>query len=83
MSQDVRINALINQEKLKVVAVSPVEDINKWKAYQANIPTKWINGFDKRRFETKELYDIKAFPTIYLLDEKMKLFLKILVWNKF
>ena len=48
MSQDVRINALINQEKLKVVAVSPVEDINKWKAYQANIPTKWINGFDKK-----------------------------------
>ena len=49
MSQDVRINTLINQEKLKVVAVSPVEDINKWKAYQTNIPTKWINGFDKSR----------------------------------
>ncbi|CAM3766322.1 DUF5106 domain-containing protein [Elizabethkingia occulta] len=77
MSQDVRINTLINQEKLKVVAVSPVEDINKWKAYQANIPTKWINGFDKKGdLKQKELYDIKAFPTIYLLDEKNEVVLK-------
>ncbi|PUB28497.1 thioredoxin-like protein [Elizabethkingia sp. YR214] len=77
MSQDVRINTLINQEKLKVVAVSPVEDINKWKAYQVNIPTKWINGFDKKGdLKQKELYDIKAFPTIYLLDEKNEVVLK-------
>ncbi|AJW64729.1 hypothetical protein VO54_03298 [Elizabethkingia miricola] len=77
MSQDVRINTLISQAKLKVVAVSPVEDINKWKAYQVNIPAKWINGFDKKGdLKQKELYDIKAFPTIYLLDEKNEVVLK-------
>ncbi|KAF5308740.1 hypothetical protein FQR65_LT17982 [Abscondita terminalis] len=60
-----------------VVAVSPVEDFNKWKGLSGKYSGTWINWFDKKGdLKQKELYDIKAFPTIYLLDKNNKVILK-------
>ena len=41
------------------------------------IPSKWINGYDKElTVRNRELYDLKAMPTLYLLDKDKKVLLK-------
>ncbi|MDE5471717.1 DUF5106 domain-containing protein [Elizabethkingia meningoseptica] len=77
MKQDSRISTLVDNGKLQVIAICPVGELNVWQAYQKNIPNKWINGFDKKGDVTrKRLYDIKAFPTIFLIDGNNKVVLK-------
>lgn len=41
------------------------------------IPDTWINGYDKTGLvNDKQLYDLKALPTLYLLDREKKVILK-------
>ena len=63
--------------KLKVLAVYPDEDLEAWKNHFNDIPTSWINGYDKTLTVThQDLYDLKAIPTLYLLDKDKKVILK-------
>ena len=40
-------------------------------------PKEWINGYDKKLvIKEKNLYDLKAIPTLYLLDKDKKVLLK-------
>ncbi len=44
---------------------------------------RWINGYDKElTVLERELYDLKAMPTLYLLDKDKKVLLKDARWNK-
>ena len=62
---------------LTVLAISPDNDLEEWKADRPSIPAQWVYGYDKNReITTKKLYDIKAFPTLYLLDKDKKVILK-------
>jgi peroxiredoxin len=71
------ITDAISSGKLKVLAVYPDENLDAWKKRLADIPTTWINGYDKSlEVKTYELYDIKARPTLYLLDKDKKVILK-------
>ena len=68
---------LISEEKLKILALYASGDENIWKDYQARIPNKWINGIDRKvEILGKSLYDLKASPTIYLLDSNKQVLLK-------
>lgn len=62
---------------LAILNLYPDQDIDAWRANLPNMPTRWINAFDKEMEITrKRLYDIKAIPTIYLLDKEKKVILK-------
>jgi hypothetical protein len=77
IKQNSQLNILIDQRKLKIVVICPGKKIGVWKAYQNQIPNTWVNGFDKKRIlEQKELYDLKAFPTIYVIGADNKVILK-------
>lgn len=68
---------LINQKIVQAVAVYPFGDNKAWKGYQDKIPTNWINGYDQKQAVVyKELYDLKATPTIYLLNKDKRVLLK-------
>lgn len=68
---------LINQGVIKVLAVYPDEDLKEWYDYQPNMPENWINSYDKAlAMRDKELYDLRAIPTLYLLDENKTVLLK-------
>ena len=68
---------LFAQLKVQVVAIDPWGDRTKWKNYQSQLSDQWINGFDSEsRILSFNLYDLKASPTIYLLDENRKVLLK-------
>lgn len=71
------IKYLINEERLKLLAVYPDEDLTEWKNYLPEIPKQWINSYDKGTLlQNKEMYDLKAIPTVYLLDKDKKVILK-------
>ncbi|MFD1771933.1 DUF5106 domain-containing protein [Sphingobacterium suaedae] len=67
----------VDHGTLKVIAVSPVGDLRHWQAYQTNLPRKWVNGFDVSGTIVQErLFDLKMFPTFYLIDEGNHVVLK-------
>ncbi|QIH31555.1 DUF5106 domain-containing protein [Sphingobacterium sp. DR205] len=68
---------LFEQQQVQVLAIDPWGDRNKWKDYMPEISEKWINGFDSEsKILSFNLYDLKASPTIYLLDENKRVLLK-------
>ena len=72
-----QLTELFSQLQVQVVAVDPWGDRSKWKSYMPEISEKWINGFDSdSKILSFNLYDLKASPTIYLLDENKKVLLK-------
>lgn len=60
-----------------VLTVYPDADIDEWLLHLPQMPTNWVHSYDKGMAITKEkLYDIKAIPTLYLLDKDKKVVLK-------
>lgn len=50
-------------------------DIELWE--RSDYPEEWLNGYDKGEIiNNKKLYDLKAIPTIYLLDKNNEIILK-------
>lgn len=71
------VQDMISKKNLDIVAIYPYGDLGIWKGYQERIPVNWINGFDSRnQILERKLYDIRATPTIYLLDKDKKVLLK-------
>lgn len=71
------INQLIADKKLKVLAFYPDEELAEWKKYQSEFPAEWINGYDKAlTLKTENRYDLRAIPTLYLLDKNKMVILK-------
>lgn len=64
-------------KQVKILAFYPDEDREVWQNHQSEIPATWINSYDKElTVLTEELYDLKAMPTLYLLDKEKKVVLK-------
>lgn len=62
---------------LKILAFYPDEDISAWEMHKGEVPEKWINSYDKKQAVlTKRLYDLKAIPSLYLLDKDKTVILK-------
>lgn len=71
------LSEMIERGVMKVLAIYPDEDITAWLNYRHNIPTSWINSYDKQlRLRDEELYDLKAIPSLYLLDSGKRVMLK-------
>ena len=67
ISENDTIQQLINNQQLKVLAISPMADYESWMSHE--YPDNWICGFDKDMVIIKQqLYEIQRFPSIYLLD---------------
>ena len=71
------ITQAISTGNLKVLAVYPDKDIEMWKKYREEIPSTWINGYDRSlSVREKQTYDLKAIPCLYLLDSTKTVILK-------
>lgn len=63
--------------QLKIVAIYPDEDLEIWRKHLTDTPAEWINGYDAQLAIRKdELYDLRAIPSLYLLDGEKKVLLK-------
>ena len=77
LKQAPAINKEFEAGNLKILSVYPDEDKEEWKRHLSDFPKEWINGYDKKlMIKEKNLYDLKAIPTLYLLDKNKKVLLK-------
>ncbi len=70
---------LLADKRLTILAVYTDEDIPAWREYLPQMPTGpgWIVSYDKDYVISRQnLYDLKAVPTLYLLDRDKKVVLK-------
>ena len=71
------INELLQEKKLVLLSIYPDEELNEWKRHLSDFPNNWINAYDKQLIiRDKQLYDLKAIPTLYLIDKNKIVLLK-------
>lgn len=71
------LSELIERGALEVVAIYPDEDLDAWRAYRSEMPEGWINGYDAGCvIRETESYDLKAIPSLYLLDRNKRVLVK-------
>lgn len=69
--------------QLKILAVYPDEDLDAWREHLAYMPADWINSYDATMsLKGDEVYDLKAMPTLYLLDKDKRVILKDVTCNQ-
>lgn len=71
------VSDLIEEGRLKILALYVDEDEALWRRHLDEIPAAWISARDaKGVIRESELYDMRAIPTIYLLDADKTVLLK-------
>lgn len=71
------IDPMMAEGALTIVNIYIDEEVDKWRDYLPNYPSKWKNGYDYT-FSLREsgVYDIRAIPSLYLLDSRKRVLLK-------
>jgi hypothetical protein len=73
----------VAEGRLAVVNVYIDEDIQAWRSYMPIYPEEWYNGFDPDYLIRGEwLYNVRAIPSLYLLDKEKRVILKDAPENK-
>ena len=71
------ISGAILDGSLAVVNVYIDGDLAAWRRYAVNYPPSWHSGFDPHGvIRSDVLYNVRAIPSLYLLDEGKKVILK-------
>ncbi|MDR0743108.1 MAG: DUF5106 domain-containing protein [Tannerella sp.] len=83
LSASTVVNERIQQRILTVLAVYPNDDLASWKEHASAVLSSWIYSRDAGQVINMDgLYNIKRFPTIYLLDKDKKVLLKDTTFEK-
>ena len=78
-----RISQMIASGQLAVLNIYIDEDLEAWRSYMPIYPDEWYNGFDPDFIiRNQELYNVRAIPSLYLLDAEKKVLLKDAPENK-
>jgi len=71
------INQAIQSGALKIIAFYVNEDLQAWKKHAPDVLPFWIYAYDaEQKVNMEGTYNIKRFPTMYLLDGDKKVVLK-------
>lgn len=71
------IAEMITDGTLAVLNIYIDEDLQAWRDYMPVYPQEWYNGFDPDLvIRTDNLYNVRAIPSLYLLDEEKRVILK-------
>lgn len=83
MAAEMMASAFSKKDQVTMLAIYPDADLSEWKEKQHRFPDEWIDGYSHNgMIMEKELYDLKAIPTLYLLDENKKVMLKDATWSQ-
>lgn len=71
------VESYIASGRLAIVNIYVDEEIKAWREYHHNYPRSWINGYD-HTFSLRDSwkYDIRAIPSLYLLDSSKRVLMK-------
>ena len=71
------ISQMISSGRLAVLNIYIDQDIDSWRSYMPIYPEEWYNGFDPDyKIRTDILYNVRAIPSLYLLDKDKKVVFK-------
>lgn len=77
LREDQNINSMVAEGRLAVVNVYIDEDLQAWKEYMPVYPKEWYNGFDPYLIiRGDQIYNVRAIPSLYLLDKDKNVILK-------
>jgi len=78
------IQSLQTKGLLSILALYPDKDLSIWEKHYADYPATWILAYDQKMvIENDQLYDLKAIPTIYLLDADKTVLLRDPTFEQF
>lgn len=68
---------LVSQRKMRLLNIYIDEDVKAWRSYLGDYPEEWLSGYDDNLIlRNGNLYDVRAIPSIYLLDRDKKVIFK-------
>ena len=71
------IDAAISEDRLAVLNIYIDEDLAAWLEYMPIYPENWYNGYDPNLvIRSDHLYDVRAIPSLYLLDSQKRVLMK-------
>ena len=77
VTAQIKESVYAENSRITILAIYPDSDLAEWKKAQHEIPKNWISGYSPNgEVIEKELYDLKAIPTLYLLNRDRKIVLK-------
>lgn len=76
MAADGRLAAAVRNGRLSVLAVYTEGNEAAWRKSLPDMPEGWMVGTDREAVKNGALYDLKAMPSLYLLDGKKTVLLK-------
>ncbi len=71
------VGKMVAEGRLAVVMLYPDEDVEAWCEHASEVPDEWIYGRDMGCVISRdELYDLKAIPSLYLIDKQQRVMVK-------
>lgn len=70
LQMDETRKAEIDSGWLTVVAIYSGDEQATWQAYADTLPENWIVGIEPMKIYDEELYVLREFPTVYILDKE-------------
>lgn len=68
---------LVEEDAIAVVNIYIDEDLSEWYKYMSSYPDEWYNVYDHNHIiRDEELYNVRAIPSLYLLDKDKTVILK-------
>lgn len=82
MAADTALAEAVRTGKLSVLAVYTEGNDEAWRKALPDMPEGWMVGTDREAVKGGALYDLKAMPSLYLLDGKKTVLLKDAAYEK-
>lgn len=82
MAADTALAEAVRTGKLSVLAVYTEGNEEAWRKALPDMPGGWTVGNDREAVKTGALYDLKAMPSLYLLDGQKTVLLKDAAYEK-
>lgn len=82
MAADTALAEAVRTGKLSVLAVYTEGNDEAWRKALPDMPEGWTVGTDREAVKTGALYDLKAMPSLYLLDGQKTVLLKDAAYEK-
>ena len=77
LQKDPAVGLLHSAGRLAVANIYIDEDLEAWRAYLDHYPDTWLTGYDPTfSIRTDLLYNVRAIPSLYLLDADKTVLLK-------
>ena len=82
MAADRALAEAVKAGKLSVLAVYTEGNDGTWRKALPDMPEGWTVGTDREAVKQGALYDLKAMPSLYLLDGQKRVVLKDAAYEK-